>query len=146
MIEVDGKVGNILKINSLFTAIQEFDGVVFNIPNVRFFEENVRNYHTNDKRRIEIEVSVDYSTDIMQAKKVLQKVLSNFPMILQAPASDIIVKNFSDKGIILGMRFWISSKEDFVSLKSNITETVNHAFHQTDIAIPYPQMEISYRD
>jgi small conductance mechanosensitive channel len=72
--------------------MEEFDGVVFNIPNVRFFEENVRNFHTNDKRRIDVSVIVDYDTDVLQAKKVLQKVISNFPMVLQAPASDVLIK------------------------------------------------------
>jgi len=73
--------------------VQEFDGVTYNIPNVRFFEENVSNYHTNDKRRIDIEVVVDYETDIIKAKKVLLKVASNFPQILSTPDPDVIVKD-----------------------------------------------------
>ena len=56
-------------------------------------QENVRNFHTNDKRRIDVEVIVDYRTDILQAKKVLQKVISNFPMVLQAPASDVLIQD-----------------------------------------------------
>jgi small conductance mechanosensitive channel len=66
---------------------------------VRFFEENVRNFHTNDKRRIDIEVVVDYQTDILQAKKVLQQVVSNFPMVLQAPASDVLIRDLGDRGV-----------------------------------------------
>lgn len=143
MIEVGGKLGKITKINALFTSIEEFDGVIFNIPNVRFFEENVRNFHTNDKRRIDVEVVVDYNTDLIQAKRVLQKVISNFPMILKAPESDILVDKLGDNGITLKLRFWINSSENFLTLKSNITETVNLAFKQTDIKIPYPQMTLS---
>lgn len=140
LIEVGDRRWNITKIQTLFTSIQEFDGVVFNIPNVRFFEENVRNFHINDKRRIDVEVEVEHGTDIMQAKKVLEKVASNFPVILQAPASDVLVEHLWDHGIRLKLRFWIHSRENFISLRSNITETINHAFSQTDIRIASPRM------
>jgi len=103
----------ITKINTLFTAIEEFDWVTFNIPNVKFFEENVRNYHTNDKRRLDIEVVVEYGTDIVTAKKVLMKVVSNFPQILQAPEPDILIDELWEKGIWLKLRFWIQSTENF---------------------------------
>jgi small conductance mechanosensitive channel len=77
--------------------VQEFDGVTYNIPNVRFFEENVSNYHTNDKRRIDVEVMVDYDTDIITAKKVLLKVASNFPQILHTPDPDVIVNDLAER-------------------------------------------------
>jgi len=132
----------ITKINALFTEIEEFDGVIFNIPNVRFFEENVRNFHTNDKRRIDVEVVVAYDTDIVQAKKILMQVISNFPNILQAPAADIIVDNLWERWIVLKLRFWINSAENYITLRSNITETVNLAFKQTGIVIPYPHITL----
>ncbi len=143
LIEVGTQRWKITKINALFTEIEELDGVIFNIPNVRFFEENVRNFHTNDKRRIDVEVVVDYKTDILQAKKVLQKVISNFPMVLQAPASDVLIRDLGDRWVGLTLRFWINSKENFITLKSNVTETVNLAFKQTEIKIPYPQITLS---
>lgn len=145
LIEVGGKMWKIVKINALFTAVEEFDGVTYNIPNVRFFEENVSNYHTNDKRRIDVEVLVDYQTDVTTAKKVLLKVASNFPQILTAPEPDVLVEKLWDNGVSLKLRVWIHSGENFITLRSNITETVNLAFKQTDISIPYPQITLSNR-
>lgn len=144
-IEVGAKKGNITKINALFTEVRELDGVVFNIPNIRFFEEDVRNYHTNDKRRVDVDLVVDYDTDILTAKKVLQKVVSNFPQVMPAPEPDILIESFADKGINLCLRCWIHSKEDFVHMKSNITETVNMAFKQTGINMPYPQLVVNQK-
>ncbi len=144
LIEVNGKKGKIAKIDSLFTAVQQFDGVYFYIPNIRFLEDDVRNYHTSDKRRVEIDVQVDYNTDIVKAKSIINKVLENFPM-LQAPASDIIVESLGDNGIFLRVRFWIGSKDPYFTLKSNVTETINLAFKQSGITIPFPQVTISNR-
>jgi len=138
-------MGRIIKINALFTAIEEFDGVIFNIPNVRFFEENVSNYHTNSRRRIDVQVHVDYATDILQAKKVLQKVVSNFPMVLLTPEPDILIEELGHNGVLLKLRFWIDSRENFITLRSNVTETVNLAFKQTGIKIAYPQITLSHR-
>ena len=145
LVEVWGKMGRIIKINALFTAIEEFDGVIFNIPNVRFFEENVSNYHTNSRRRIDVQVHVDYATDILQAKKVLQKVVSNFPMVLLTPEPDILIEELGHNGVLLKLRFWIDSRENFITLRSNVTETVNLAFKQTGIKIAYPQITLSHR-
>lgn len=144
LIEVWWKTGRITKINALFTEIQEFDGVIFNIPNVRFFEENVSNYHTNDKRRIDVEVVVDYATDIVEAKKILMKVISNFPVVLKSPESDILVENLWERGIVLKLRFWIHSGENYITLRSHVTETINLAFKQTGITIPYPHITLSW--
>ncbi len=145
LIEIWSQRWRITKIQALFTEIEELDGTIFNIPNVRFFEENVRNFHTNDKRRIDVEVVVWYETDILQAKKVLGKVVSNFPMVLSAPASDVIIWKLWDNWVELTLRFWVSSKENYITLKSNVTETVNLAFKQTNIHIPYPQMTLSWQ-
>jgi len=136
-------MGRIVKINALFTAIEEFDGVTFNIPNVKFFEDNVRNYHTNDKRRLDIDLVVHYGTDVVAAKKILKKVLTNFPTVLQAPEPDILVEKLGERGICLNLRFWVHSKENFIELKSHITETINLAFNQTGIEIPLPQITLS---
>ena len=144
LIEVNEKKGTIAKIDSLFTSVKQFDGVFFYIPNIKFLEDEVRNYHTSDKRRVEIDVQVDYNTDIVQAKSVINKVLENFP-ILQAPRSDIIVESLGDNGIFLRVRFWIGSKDPYFTLKSNVTETINLAFRQSDITIPFPQITISNR-
>jgi small conductance mechanosensitive channel len=68
-------MGNIRRINALFTEVEQFDGVIFYIPNVKFLENEVENFNTNSKRRVEIEIGVDYSTDIIKAKKVIMQVL-----------------------------------------------------------------------
>ncbi len=145
LIQVGDKTWRITKINALFTEVKEFDGVIFNIPNIRFFEEDVRNYHTNDKRRVEVDITVDYTADILTAKKVLQKVISNFPQVMKAPEPDILIESFVDKGINLRVRCWVNSKENFIHMKSNIAETVNLAFQQTGIKIPYPQIVVNQK-
>jgi small conductance mechanosensitive channel len=69
---------------------------MYYIPNIKFSEENVENYYSNDKRRIDVEVLVDYSTDIIKAKMIITKILETFPNILKVPELDIIVEKLDD--------------------------------------------------
>lgn len=145
LIEIEWKTGTIVKINALFTEVAQFDWIIFFVPNVKFLENNVQNFHRNSKRRVEIEVGVDFSTDIVKAKKVLLQVLKNFPNVLQAPYPDIFINKFDSSSINMSLRFWIDSKWDFFITKSNVTETINLAFKQAWIRIPFPQITLSNR-
>lgn len=142
LIEVEGNMWKIQKINALFTAVEQFDGVVFYMPNIKFLEQEVRNYHTNDKRRITVETIVEHGSDIVKAKQILQKVIANFPNILQAPQYDVIIDSLWENGILIQTRFWMHSTDNYFTLKSNVTETINLWFSQAGIVIPYKQISI----
>ena len=123
-------MGRIVRINSLYTTAEKLEGVIFHIPNIRFLEDNVENYHNNDKRRVDIDFLVAYDTDIKKAKAYIDKVIENFPNILKAPQYDVIVDRLDQSGLRLVVRFWMSSRDNYFQLKSNVTETINLAFKQ----------------
>lgn len=145
IIEIWWKVWKITKVHSLFTAVEQFDWVIYYVPNIKFLEENVSNFHSNDKRRIDIEIGVDYKTDIVKAKKIMIQVVSQFPNVLKAPEPSIFVDKFDSSAINLSIRFWIDSKDEYFQTKSNVMETINLAFKQSNITIPFPQITISNR-
>lgn len=146
IIEVWWRIWKIKKINALFTAIEQFDGVIFYVPNVKFLEEDIVNFHTNDKRRVEVNIGVDYDTDILKAKKIMLQVVEKFPNILVAPSPNVLVTEMADSSINLSLKFWINSKDWYAWIHSNVMETINLAFKQSWIEIPFPQMVISSRD
>ncbi len=145
IIELNSRIWKIRKINSLFTEVEQFDGVVFFIPNVKFLEEEVKNFNINDKRRITIEIWVEYETDIVQAKKIMLQVVNNFPYILKTPKSNVFIDKFDENWIKLNLQFWINSQWNIFETKSNVTETINLAFKKYWIKIPYKQITLSNR-
>ena len=146
LIEIWNKIWKIKKINALFTEIEQFDWVIFFLPNIKFLEDEVSNYNANDKRRVEIEVWVDYDTDILKAKKIMLQVLNQFSNILKAPEANIFIDKFDDSSINLSLRFWINSSDSYFLIKSNVSETINLAFKQAGIRIPFPQITLSNRN
>jgi small conductance mechanosensitive channel len=146
-IEILWKMWRIKKINALFTSIEQLDGIIFFVPNVKFLEENVENYNTNNKRRVDVPVWVDYDTDIVKAKTIMINILWNFPSIMKAPEPVVMVTNFWDSSIDLSLRFWIDSKTGkYFEVKSNVMETVNLAFKKAWIVIPFPQVTLNNRN
>ena len=65
-----------------------------------------------------------------------------FPNILKNPEHKVIIDKLDDSGILIRVMFWISSKENYLSMKSNVTETINLAFKQSEIHMAYPHLEI----
>lgn len=146
LVKIWDQLWKIKNINALFTSVQQFDGIIFYVPNIKFMEENVSNYHANDKRRIEVNVWVDYETNLLKAKEIMIKVLDNFPDVLRAPAPKVYVEEFWESSINLSLRFWLASDWKFFETKSNVTETVNLAFRKYWITIPFPQVTLSNRN
>ena len=144
VIEVDGQMGKIRKVNALFTAVEQFNGVVFYIPNITFIEERVTNYHTNDKRRTDVEILIDYNADVHKAKQTVMMVMDQFPGILKAPGSDVIIDKLWDNGILLIARYWIPVSDNYITTKSNITETFNLALKKQGIDIAYPHLTVTH--
>jgi len=142
LIKVSEEMWKIVKINALFTVVEKLDWVIFYIPNINFLEHKVLNYNSNNKRRVDIETLVEYDTDIIKAKSILNKVLDNFPNILNDPKPQIVIDKLGDSWILIIIRAWIWSRDSYIQTKSNITETINLAFKQSKIKISYPHLQI----
>jgi len=147
LIEIWWRKWRIQRIYSLFTAVKLFDWEILSVPNIKFLEENVSNYNRNDRRRLKVEVAVDYHTDIVKAKKIIVQVAKQFPDILEKPEPKVTVDKLDNSSINLIVRFWIDTKTwTYLTTKSNVTETINLAFRQSWITIPFPQLTLSNRE
>jgi small-conductance mechanosensitive channel len=146
LIELQWKIWKIIKIDTFSTTVEQFDWIRFFVPNVDFLKNVVENYNANDKRRTEIEIGLEYGSDIVKAKTILLKIVDNFPNILKEPAPKIIVNEFWNSSI--NIKVWyrtLMSDPTFFSTRSNIMETINLAFKQNDITIPFPQIVVNQR-
>lgn len=145
-INIAGKVWKIKKIDTFSTTVEQFDWIRFFVPNVDFLKNMVENYNSNDKRRTEIEIGLEYGSDIVKAKTILLKIVDNFPNILKDPAPKIVVNEFGDNSV--NVKLWyrtLMTDKTFFSTRSNIMETINLAFKQNDITIPFPQIVLNQR-
>ena len=59
-----GTIGRVVEIQSRVTILQAIDGTKVIVPNAELFRKQVTSYTSNPFRRIEVEIGVDYRTDL----------------------------------------------------------------------------------
>lgn len=146
LIETQWKIGHIIKIDTFSTTVEQFDWIRFFVPNVDFLKNIVENYNANDKRRTEIEIWLEYGADMVKAKTIILKVIENFPNILKEPAPKIVVNDFWTSSVNIKIWYWtLMTDTKYFTTRSNVIETINLAFKQNDIVIPFPQIVINQK-
>lgn len=144
--DVSGKVTDI---GLRSTKIKTWDSIRVTIPNSKVESEVVTNYSHYDQRRLEIEVGVDYDTDIKKAVKTIEKTLKKKKLgILKEPGPQVLVKNFGGSSIDLEVRFWVGKEgpHSIPGYKSAVREEINKAFKKEKIEIPFQHVEILQKD
>ncbi|WP_440771789.1 mechanosensitive ion channel family protein [Natronorubrum sp. DTA28] len=146
-IEVDDEEGIVTDISIVNTRLQSFDGEYIMIPNDLISSSMVTNRSKRGRLRVEVDVGVDYSTDVERAAEIARAEVEGLDESLTAPSPQVITKNFADSAVVLGVRFWIDnpSARRFSKSKTAAIHAIKRAFEDEGIKIPYPQRELTGR-
>lgn len=141
-IEADGVQGTVKEIGFFTTVITTLDNKVIHYPNSAISNKCITNYSANDMRRVDINFSVSYDTDIDLAKSVLLSVASDHPLTSTAPAPPFArFTRHDDSALILTLRVWCETK-NYWAVYYDMIEDVKKAFDKNGIGIPYPQLDV----
>ena len=141
-IEVDGILGTVTDINTRSSKITTNDQITIVVPNSLLTENNLINWSYNKYTRINIPVSVSYSTDLEQARNILLAVALRNPLVLRKPYPEVFCEEFGDNGVSLTLLIWIKQQHKYRIVKSQINFSIFKAFGEAGIQIPYPQRDL----
>lgn len=143
--DVEGEVTDVSVFN---TRVRTFDGEVVAIPNDAVTDTHVINRSATNRLRIAVEVGIDYDADIARAMQVAEEAVADLDMILAAPEPDVVIERLGDSAVVMEVRFWIADPtvERKWSARNAVVETLKTALAEADVAIPFPQLEISDRN
>ncbi|WP_455449448.1 mechanosensitive ion channel family protein [Natrinema thermotolerans] len=146
-IEVEGDEGIVTDISIVNTRVRSFDGEYIMIPNDVIASSMVTNRSKRGRLRIEVEVGVDYGTDVDRAASLAESAIGDVDEVLTAPSPQVVGKSFGDSAMILGVRFWIDkpSARRYWEARTAAIDAVKRAFEDEGIKIPFPQRELSGR-
>ncbi len=133
--------GQVEKIDLLYTTLITFDNKVITVPNGKLANSTIVNYTRSESRRVDCKFSVSYQDDIGKVKDVLQAVVESNPGIFSEPAPIIGVSGHGDWSVDIDLKVWCST-QDYWEVKYYLEEQVKLAFDESDITIPFPQMEV----
>ena len=143
IVEVDGNLGKVEKINLRTSLILTPDNIVMIVPNSKFISHNMVNWsHNEDKTRFRLAVGVAYGSDVQLVVKTLQTCLKTHPKILNTPESTILFKNFGDSSLDFECLFWTNEPYLGIFIKSDLRIAIDSAFRKHNISIPFPQRDV----
>lgn len=142
-IEVNGKLGTMKAIGFRSSVVNLVDGACLIIPNGDLLSHHLVNWTMgNNRRRVNVVVSVAYGTNLRKAKELLEELLKNHQRIIQFPEPLVTIKGFEESSVDFELFFWAAHIREFYPLRTEIIAEIDEAFRRAGIIIPFPQQDV----
>jgi small conductance mechanosensitive channel len=137
LVEAQGVIGEVSEIDIFNTRLVSPDNKMIVVPNGAMANGNIINYTAEGKIRVDLEVGVSYGSDIIKAKEVLLKVLTDNSKVLKSPAPFVGVSQLADSSVQFVVRPYCKPA-DYWDVYFSTYENVKIALNQAEIEIPFP--------
>ena len=144
-VTVDGVTGVVDEINLLSIHIHTYDNQMVRIPNSTIINSNFTNINFHQTRRMTINVSVDYSTDMKTALEALKKAPALCPTVVSDPAPAVWFDGFADSGINMTVAAWFKPA-DFLQTKNDLYIAIKQVLDEAGITIPFNQLDVKIKE
>ena len=132
---VDGE-GTVETIGLVYTSLVTTDNRVLVIPNNTLANSPLTNLTGMEKRRLIINVLIDYESDLERAKELLTKLLRENSLILKEEDILAVVDSLGEGGVSLSARGWTRT-EDYWQARWDMMEKIKLVFDQEGIRISH---------
>jgi potassium efflux system protein len=142
-VQLTGVWGYIRSIGIRASVIRRFDGADVIVPNEALITGEVTNWTYADKRRrMEIDVGVEYGTPARRVIDLLVEVAKANPKVIADPEPRAYFTDFGDSSLNFKLRVWVEDFSDGYSTKSDIAVAVQEALAEAGIGVPFPQRDL----
>ncbi|MFW6114674.1 MAG: mechanosensitive ion channel family protein [Thermodesulfobacteriota bacterium] len=136
-----GEGGTVKKVQLFTTELATPDNVKVIVPNSKIFGDVIKNYSANDIRRVDFVIGIGYSSDIQKAYDIMMDLVNQDSRILSDPPVQIAVSELADSSVNFVLRPWVK-KEDYWTVKFELTRKIKESFDENNIEIPFPQQTV----
>jgi small conductance mechanosensitive channel len=140
-IQAQGQEGTVKAIRIFNTEITTSDNKTVFIPNGGLSTNVVVNFNSQQTRRIDMTIGLDYGTDFDIAKSILNEIIQSDKRILPDPVPYIALKNLGQSTVDTLIRVWVSTS-DYWGVYFNLNEQIYKIFDQKGIGLAFPQMTV----
>ena len=141
LVETAGVMGIVKEIQFFNTVIVTNENKTVIIPNNMVRDSNIVNYSEIGILRADVFVSVSYKDDLRQVKQLLEKMLADDERVLADPSATVVVFDFEDSGIKMGIRPFVKTG-DYWQIQFDLRERIKQQFDEKGFTIPYPQRDV----
>ena len=144
-LEACGNSGTVIEVGIFYTVVRTGDNRHVTIPNGALLNSVMVNYSKEQNRRVDIELNVAYGTDVEAAKDLVMSIVKKHEKVLTDPAPFIRMTEMADSSLKVTLRVWAESA-NYWDVKFDLTESINKAFVENSISIPFPQMDVHIKN
>ena len=140
-VEIGGNRGTVIEITILNTRLRNSDGERVIIPNDSVASQTIINRSRQNRLRVRSEVGVAYGTDLDRACEIINEVVSEMDEVCNAPAPEVIPKDFDDSAVTIEARYWIRNPNAqlYDKVRAEVVNNIHIRFEEEGITIPFPQ-------
>tara|TARA_B110000879_G_C11181155_1_gene518445 strand:+ start:63 stop:908 length:846 start_codon:yes stop_codon:yes gene_type:complete len=146
----DGLLGEVREINIRSTLIRTLDNSDILVPNADFVSNQVNNWTLNDDiRRFSIHFSVAYGSDLKEVRSAGLKAAEDVLITLQRSdiKPDVLVTELGSSGVECTLMVWAEGAwvKRPGMVKSQYLTAIYNRLRESEIEIPFPQMDVHMR-
>jgi small-conductance mechanosensitive channel len=143
VIEINGMVCSVEEINLRTTTVLTRDDKYIILPNTDLTKNQLINWtHNNISSRFEVQVGVDYSSDINTVINLLNQVVITQDGIQKEPKHFVRFIDFGDSALQFSLIFWSEEVFRVRNIESELRIKIFNVFKENNIIIPFPQRVI----
>ncbi len=143
IIELEGMISRVKVINLRTTTVETRDQKYIILPNSTLTNNKLINWtHSGITSRFEIDLGVDYGSDIHLVMKIIKNVAASKSEILKDPEPFVRLVDFGDSAIKFQLFFWTEKVFRVEGIKSEIRIQIFDEFQKNGIIIPFPQRTV----
>lgn len=141
-VEIGSVSGSVKSIGIFNTKLVTPDNKVVTIPNSRVTGSCVVNYSANPTRRLSVDFTVRYDTDLEKAKEAVMRAAEEFNEILSAPRPAAVASGYEPSGVRLSFRAWVPS-EAYWDVQYALNERLLAALREAGVELAYNTMDVN---
>ncbi len=147
IITVGGIEGVVTRIRTRATTIRDRDRRELLVPNKEFITGQLVNWTLSDPiSRLILPVGIAYGSDTELAEKTLIEVAAAHPLVLEAPAPNVVFRNFGDSTLDYELRVFIPDRDFWPNVTHDLNTCIHEAFAEKGLEIAFPQRDLHLRD
>ena len=140
-IEVAGQAGTVTAMDIMCTTLMTGDFKKVVMSNKTVWGNTIVNTSYTTKRRVDLLVGVEYSTDLEKAKKVVKDLLESYPEKLKEEEVMVEVSSYNPSDISLVARVWVKP-EDYWAVYWRFNSQVLPELQKNGMGMAYDHMVV----
>jgi small conductance mechanosensitive channel len=136
-----GETGTVEAIQIFNTILKTLDNKRIIVPNGVVTSNVITNITGQDIVGVELTFGIGYGANIDEARKVILKVASDCPYVLDEPSTAVFVGDLADSSVNLATRPFCKSEHYWETL-FYMKENVKKEFDKAGVDIPFPNVTV----